>query len=206
MLRPGLAHVRELLQSNRLIRRHLEHRDRELALLGMVLSRLPDPLRAHCRDAVLADGVLTLFLDSPAWVTRARFQIDDLTRALEREGVAKVITQVRVRAQGDGVDARGAKLRGAVEGQPSGGRLTDRTLTHLLGAADGMSDPVLAEIFRRFAKNHTPTTMRTVGDGEDESPGSRVAGKTPAPKSAQTTSGARCSVSSELDMCRIHDP
>lgn len=171
MLRPGLAHVRELLQSNRLIRRHLEHRDRELALLGMVLSRLPDPLRAHCRDAVLADGVLTLFLDSPAWVTRARFLIEDLTRALEREGVAKVITQVRVRAQDDGMDTLGAKPRGAVEGQPIGGnRLTDRTRAHLLGAADGMSDPVLAEIFRRFAKNHTPTAMTTVGDGEDESP------------------------------------
>lgn len=184
MLRPGLAHVRELLQSNRLIRRHLEHRDRELALLGMVLSRLPDPLRAHCRDAVLADGVLTLFLDSPAWVTRARFLIEDLTRALEREGVAKVITQVRVRAQGDGVDTLGAKPRGAVEGQRSGGnRLTDRALAHLFGAADGMSDPLLAEIFRRFAKNHIPTALTAAGDGRDEAQGLRGVGKTPASQS-----------------------
>ncbi|NCC28839.1 MAG: DUF721 domain-containing protein [Gammaproteobacteria bacterium] len=181
MVRPGLAHVRVLLQSNRLIRRHLDHRDRELALLGMVLGRLPDPLRLHCRDAALADNVLTLFLDSPAWATRARFLIEDLTRSLEREGVAKVVA--RVRAERDGMDALGAKLPGTLKGQPSrGGRLTDRTLAHLLGAADGMSDPVLAEIFRRFANNQTPDAMTAAGDDRDESPEWPGTGKTPAPK------------------------
>ncbi len=183
MLRPGLAHVRQLLQSNRLIRRHLEHRDRELALLGMVLSRLPDPLRAHCRDAALTAGVLTLFLDSPAWVTRARFMIEDLTRALEREGIAKVVAQVRVRSERDGMEALGPKPRGTVEAQPSGGgRLSQQTRAHLLGAADGMSDPVLAEVFRRFANHHTPAVVTAAGDDRDESPKSSGTGKTPAPK------------------------
>ncbi|RKT43461.1 DciA family protein [Thiocapsa rosea] len=183
MLRPGLAHVRELLQSNRLIRRHLEHRDRELALLGMVLSRLPDPLRAHCRDVVLSDGILTLFLDSPAWVTRARFMIEDLTRALEREGVAKVVAQVRVRSERDGMDALGPKPRGTVERQPNGGgRLTQQTRAHLLGAAEGMSDPALAEVFRRFANNHAPAAMTAAGDNRD-SPESPGIVKTPAARS-----------------------
>lgn len=184
MLRPGLAHVRELLQSNRLIRPHLEHRDRELALLGIVLGRLPAPLRNHCRDATLADGVLALYFDSPAWVTRARFLIEDLTQSLGREGVVKVVTRVRIRAEGDGPRSPQVGLRRECENQRSGGsRLTGRAIAHLLGAAEGMSDPVLAEVFRRFAKNHAPTALTTVGDGRNESPGSRGAGKTPASKS-----------------------
>jgi hypothetical protein len=184
MVRPGLAHVRVLLQSNRLIRRHLEHRDRELALLGMVLGRVPDPLRLHCRDAALTDNVLTLFLDSPAWATRARFLIEDLTQSLEREGVAKVVVQVRVRADHGEMAVREAKPRGTLEGQPSGGgRLNDQALAHLRGAADGMSDPVLAEVFRRFANNHTPAAMTAAGEARNQSPKSYGNGKTPAPKS-----------------------
>jgi hypothetical protein len=183
MLHPGLAHVRELLQSNRLIRKHLEHRDRELALLGMVLSRLPDPLRAHCRDATLAEGVLTLVLDSPAWVTRARFLIEDLTRSLRREGVVKIATQVRIRAEGDAEMRHRAGPRHESPAQPgSRSRLSGRAIAHLLGAADGMSDPTLAEVFRRFADHHTPAAGAAAGEGGDESPGSSGGGKTPAPK------------------------
>ncbi|WP_373510297.1 DciA family protein [Thiocapsa sp.] len=184
MLRPGLAHVRELLQSNRLIRRHLEHRDRELALFGIALGRLPDPLRLHCRDATLGDGVLTLYFDSPAWVTRARFLIEDLTRSLGREGVVKVVTRVRIRAEVEVPASLQVGPGSELQTPPSGGsRLTARTIAHLLGAAQGMSDPVLAEVFRRFAKNHTPAALTTAGDGRGESPGSRGVGKTPAAES-----------------------
>jgi hypothetical protein len=184
MVRPGLAHVRVLLQSNRLIRRHLEHRDRELALLGMVLGHVPDPLRLHCRDAALADNVLTLFLDSPAWATRARFLIENLTRSLEREGVAKVAVQVRIRTERDGTDTLGAKPQGTVEGQPNRGRrLSDQARAHILGAAEGMSDPGLGEVFRRLANNQTPAAMAAVGDDGDESPKSSGTGKTAAPRS-----------------------
>jgi hypothetical protein len=184
MLHPGLAHVRELLQSNRLIRKHLEHRDRELALLGMVLSRLPDPLRAHCRDVALAEGVLTLFLDSPAWVTRVRFLIEDLTRSLEREGIVKIATQVRIRAEGNAAAGDRAGSLQESEAPPSGSsRLSGRAIAHLLGAADGMSDAMLAEVFRRFAHHHSAPAARTaVGDGREESPDSPGAGKTPVPK------------------------
>ncbi|MFB1485572.1 MULTISPECIES: DciA family protein [unclassified Thiocapsa] len=182
MLHPGLAHVRELLQSNRLIRKHLEHRDRELALLGMVLSRLPDPLRAHCRDAVLADGVLTLFFDSPAWVTRARFLIEDLSRSLERDGVVKVATQVRIRTERDTKTGQPAEPAQGPAVPPSGGsRLSRRAIAHLLAAADGMPDPTLAEVFRRFANHHNPAAKTAAGDGRDEPLGAPDAGTTHAP-------------------------
>ncbi|UHD18188.1 DciA family protein [Thiocapsa bogorovii] len=170
MLYPRLAHVRELLQSNRLIRKHLEHRDRELALLGMVLNRLPDPLRAHCRDATLAGEVLTLVLDSPAWLTRTRFLIEDLARSLQGEGVAKISTQVRIPGEGDA--AAGDRAGPPIESPkaPNGGnRLSVRAIAHLRGAADGMTDPALAEVFRRFANHHAAAAEAAVGDGRGES-------------------------------------
>lgn len=183
MLQPRLAHVRELLQSNPLIRKHLERRDRELALLGLVLNRLPDPLRAHCRDATLAEGILTLVLDSPAWVTRARFLIEDLTRSLERYGVVKIATRVRIPAEG-GSAARhrdGPPLESAASPSASN-RLTSRAIAHLFAAADGMPDPLLAEVFRRFANHHAPAASAAVGDRGDEQQGSVDPGKTLAPK------------------------
>ncbi|WP_296807068.1 DciA family protein, partial [Thiocapsa sp.] len=169
MLHPRLAHVRELLQSNRLIRKHLEHRDRELALLGMVLNRLPDPLRTHCRDATLSGGVLTLVLDSPAWVTRARFLIEDLTRSLEREGVMKIATQVRIRAEGYAAAGhRAGPVVEPVSPARDTNRLSSQAVAHLLGAADGMPDPTLAEVFRRFAKHHIPAARAAAGAVGDE--------------------------------------
>jgi hypothetical protein len=183
MFHPGLAHIRELLQSNRLICKHMEHRDRELALLGMVLSRLPHPLRSHCRDVTLDEGIITLFLDSPAWVTRARFLIEDLTRSLESAGIVKIATQVRIRAEGDTAAGHRADPLGESVAPTSGiNRLSDRAIAHLLGAAHVMPDPTLAEIFRRFANHHAPAARAAVGDRGDESQGSSGAGKTVTPK------------------------
>lgn len=170
MLHPGLAHVRDVMQSSPLIRRHIEKRERELALFDLVLSRLPKALRNHCRDACLAEGVLTLFLDSPAWLTRARFAIDDLAQALRSKGVEKVVTQVRIESAGP---ARPTP-RGH-QGEPESGRtvshrLSDQTIAHLVEAADAMTDPALANQFRRLAQQHArlagPARSRLGGAGE----------------------------------------
>lgn len=176
MLRPGLAHIRELLQSNRLIRGHLEQRDRELALFGMALGRLPDALRRHCRDATFAEGVLTLFVDSPAWATRARFVIDELTRSLRSEGVVKVVTQVRVESDGVSVPKPNDRAKGGPgENRNIGGRLSNRAIAHILGAAEAMSDPMLADVFRRFADRHS-------GSDGDDATGHPDAGTPPGPR------------------------
>jgi hypothetical protein len=162
MLRPGLAHIRELLQSNRLIRGHLEQRDRELALFGMALGRLPDALRRHCRDAMFSEGVLTLFVDSPAWATRARFVIDELTRSLRSEGVVKVVTQVRVESSEVSVPKPNSRAKGGPgKNRNIDGRLSNRAVAHILEAAEAMSDPMLADVFRRLADRHSGS------DGDD---------------------------------------
>ncbi len=177
MLHPGLAHVRDVMQSNRLIRKHLEQRERESALYALVLNRLPHALRNHCRDACLAEGVLTLFLDSPAWSTRARFAVDDLARALRSEGVDKVVTQVRIESAEKARSTPGGNHGKPELGQPVRNRLSDRTIAHLVAAADAMTDPALAEQFRRLAEHHsTPTGVtrsrlcgaeQTPDDGSD---------------------------------------
>jgi hypothetical protein len=166
MLRPGLAHIREVLESNRLIRRHLEQRDRELALFGMVSDRLPDALRRHCRDATLADGVLTLYVDSPAWSTRARFAMDELARSLRKEGVVKVVTQVRLEPVGAAMPKPMGQSQeeGAANGEV-GAKLSSHAITHILSAADGLSDPVLADLLRRLAERHSGN-----GRGEEKHP------------------------------------
>ncbi len=173
MPRPGLAHVRDVMQSNRLIQKHIKQRERESALYGLVLNRLPHALRNHCRDACLVDGVLTLFLDSPAWLTQARFRSDDLARSLQSEGVDKVVTQVRIEST---EKARSMHLgdRGKAEmDQTVRNRLSDRTIAHLIAAAEAMPDPALANQFRRLAERHSRLAgqERTRLYGAGETPG-----------------------------------
>jgi hypothetical protein len=158
MIRPGLAHVREVLQLNRAIRAHLEHRNRELALLDILSSRLPAALQRHCRDGSLVDGVLTLYLDSPAWSTRARFAIEAVADTLRGEGVVRVTTLVRPASDTHvgqvGLDARSAARQGRNGEPPRVARLSDRTIEHLEATADAMGDGALAETFRRIAQRH----------------------------------------------------
>jgi hypothetical protein len=160
--RSGLAHIRALLHTNRLIRKHLEQRDRDLALLGCVLDQLPDPLRSHCCDVTLADGVLTLYLDSPAWATRARFLADGLPRSLGRDDIVKVSTRIRIADVPDHAShPRGDALR-----RPVSRKLSAGVAAHLLAAADAMTDQHLGDALRRFAKRHVQGTRVKAGDDE----------------------------------------
>jgi hypothetical protein len=157
-MRGGLAHVRALLESNRLIRPHLERRDRELALLDTVSDRLPLPVKRHCRDATLRDGVLTLYLDSSAWSTRARFAIEEIAEGLRAEGVVRITTQVRPESDLDPVHL-GSGAAPVHPGQRDdqdgrGTRLSEQTIAHLEATAEAMADEGLAEVFRRFARRH----------------------------------------------------
>jgi hypothetical protein len=162
--RPGLAHIRALLHTNRLIRKHLEQRDRDLALLGRVLDELPDPLRSHCCDVTLAEGVLTLYMDSPAWATRARFLADGLPRSLRREDIVKVATRIRIADVPD----HASHPRGDAFGHPVSRKLSASVAAHLLSAADAMTDPQLGDAVRRFAKRHLPATQVTAGDDKTD--------------------------------------
>lgn len=146
---PGLAHVRAHIESIPLIRGQLAQQGHDLALHSLILARLPEPLRAHCCAVKLTDGVLTLFLDSPAWTTRARFLVDRISDALARADINEIRTRVRLRGEPSKAGLVTSDPRGT--GRPG---LSRDTVDHLLTAADAMPDEELAKIFRRFARHH----------------------------------------------------
>lgn len=65
-------------------------------LLIAVRSRLPDPLCDHCLAAVLADNILTLFVDSPAWTARARFLKEPLQQDLQPLGISFAQLKIKI--------------------------------------------------------------------------------------------------------------
>lgn len=146
---PGLAHIRTLLRHNPLIRKQIEQHDRNRALLVRVQDALPRPLGAHCRDAVLEAGVLTLFVDSSVWVTRARFTAETLARALADLGVSEVKARVRIERQEGGRRGRSVGTAGRA--------LSREAARHLFMAAEATPDPALASALRRLATSTLPT-------------------------------------------------
>lgn len=155
---PGLAHVRSHIESIPLIRGHLDQQGRDLVLQDLVLAGLPEPLRAHCSAVKLTDGVLTLFLDSPAWATRARFLVDQISSALARADVHEIRTRVRLGGEPNKTGLVASNPRAAA--RPG---LSRDTVDHLLRAADAMPDEDLAKIFRRFARHHGEPSEGRVG-------------------------------------------
>ena len=139
------AHIRDLLKNQNVIKILIEQRQENLNLLAAVRSHLPDAMRSHCLDASQAEGDLTLYLDSPAWATRARFFADELIQLLNRHRVSRVRIQIRLQEQSTPDDER--RPDSAIE-------LSEETARHLLDAANLMHDPELRDVFMRFAQRH----------------------------------------------------
>lgn len=139
------AHIRDLLKNHNVIKKLIEQRQEDLNLLAAVRGHLPDAMRSHCLDASLAEGDLTLYLDSPAWATRARFFADELVQLLSRHRVSRVRIQIRLHEQSRPDDDR--RPDSAVE-------LSEKTVRHLLDAANLIHDPELRDAFTRFAQRH----------------------------------------------------
>ena len=148
-MRTPLAHIRDLLRNHRTLGELLEQRQRELDLLLAVRANLPECMQEHCLDVGLDEARLTLYLDSPAWATRARFLAGDLAAALGERGIGEVRIQVRL-----------GEVSAPVAPPAAGParHLTAGAVAHLLDAADHLQDPDLRETFRRFAQRHAQQT------------------------------------------------
>lgn len=140
-----LSHIRDLLLVNKSARNLLEQRQRELALLRHTHSLLPESMRAHCLDAAVAGHQLTLYFDSPAWTTRARFLTEDIVTSLGKQQITDIRIQVRVNCD---------DIACPSQTQVSRRRLTVDTAKHLLEAADNLRDPELRDVLKRFASRH----------------------------------------------------
>ncbi len=84
------SHIGDLLQNSQATCRLLERRQHEEELLIWIRARLPEPMRAHCLDVGISGERLTLYFDSPAWTTRARFLAMDLLAELKGRQITEV--------------------------------------------------------------------------------------------------------------------
>lgn len=152
-MRTRFSHVRDLLQSHRLARPLLEQGREASKLVSAVRDALPEPLQGHCVDAVVSETKLTIFFDSPAWQTRARFLSEQILGALSAYAIDEARFKVRATQADQCADDTKAQ---------SVPRLSQKVVAHLYEAADHQSDPRLSEALRRLARHHGR------GEGADE--------------------------------------
>jgi hypothetical protein len=146
-MRRGLSPVQTLLQGQQLTTDLVRREQRGEGLLARVRAVLRAPVRPHCIAASLKAGELVVTMDSPVWATRLRYAEETLRCALAPAGCERV--RIRVRPPGAGVYTPGGRALG-----PCPRRLSPRVIAHLLEAADGISEPELAQALRRLARRH----------------------------------------------------
>lgn len=134
-----MKHIAILLEHHRAWRHRLIQTRIEQARDDRLRAALPQPLRSHCSEARLEDGQLTLWVDSPAWATRARFLQPQLPPAGEES-----IARLRIRVRPPSVMAR-------LETGIARRRLSATAGAHLRAAAGGFEDLRLAAALRRLA-------------------------------------------------------
>lgn len=116
-------------------------------LLARVCDLLGPPGRVHCTEARLADGRLTLTLDSPVWATQVRYRVPDLLAGLDDPGIAEVKVRTRPDSRVEAAAPRQTVLRPP--------RLSPTAVEHLLTAAEACADPEIGDLFRRLARRRS---------------------------------------------------
>lgn len=113
-------------------------------LLARVRSMLPPPLDRHCHAAMINDGRLLLYTDSPAWSSRLRFFSRRLDARLRQKNIAVDSIAVRVMLR------PGSKRRESKGSR----RISSANAALLQTVADQISDPLLSAALRRLG-SHT---------------------------------------------------
>ena len=152
-MRLRFRHIRDHLSHHGFARERLEQDRREQTLVAEIRALLPGKLGAHCLDLKIADGRLTLFLDSKAWLTRARFLAGEILTSLKSYHVDAIGFQIRL-------PEHESPEREAVSRRV---QLSQAAAKHLMEAADHQRDPRLSEALRRLAR-HGP---RATPEGTD---------------------------------------
>ena len=142
-MRLRFRHIRDHLSHHGFARERLEQDRREQTLVAEIRALLPGKLGAHCLDLKIADGRLTLFLDSTAWLTRARFLAGEILTSLKSYHVDAVGFQIRL-PEHESPERKTVNRRA---------RLSETAAKHLLEAADHQRDPRLSEALKRLARH-----------------------------------------------------
>ena len=94
--------VRRLLGQNPTLRQIAQAVGAREKLLAEVRDRLPADMAPHCLFAQHRGDLLVLYVDSPAWATRLRFQAPQLLGAVGGAYQKKAQVAVRLLVQGTG--------------------------------------------------------------------------------------------------------
>jgi hypothetical protein len=91
----AVRHIRRHLRHSEAVAALLDELERRERLLAVIRDTVPAALAAHCRQAGLEAGRLTLLVDSPVWVDRLRFLSPQFVDAITASGVKVVECRVR---------------------------------------------------------------------------------------------------------------
>ncbi len=112
-------------------------------LTEQVRSCLPTPLDRQLQAAVLNGATLVLFVDSPVWASRLRYQSPSLLRQLRGRGISVDQLQARIMPiQGT------ARLK-----RRPPARLSERSAESLRQTAEAIGEGELQEALRRLSRH-----------------------------------------------------
>ncbi|PQJ95507.1 DciA family protein [Chromatium okenii] len=137
--------IGDLLQKNPLVQQLIHQRQQDIALLAIVREQLPSAMQIHCVDVKRNGTHLTLYLDSPAWLTRLRFMAIDLAAALTAHEIRMVTGRICLNTH------LATGTRSVTRSAP---RITATAAAHLREAAAAETDPELSALFMRLASRH----------------------------------------------------
>ncbi|NEX18880.1 DUF721 domain-containing protein [Thiorhodococcus mannitoliphagus] len=150
-MRTRFSHVRDVLKASKLARPLLNQAREDLEIDGAIRESLPAAISPHVVEGVVSGNTLTIFLDSPAWQTKARFFSDQILAALRTRGIKEAVFKTRPK-----LPAPPAQLN--CDQRP---RLSEQVVQHLYEAAAHQMDPRLSDAYRRLARRnarHKSTT------------------------------------------------
>lgn len=135
--------IRQLLTENSALEPLYARALRQQRILSQVRRLLPPNMARHCSAAVLNGSVLSLFTDSPVWVSKFRFQAPQLLSELRAEhpGIANIA--VRCETPQKSLSAR-EKLPAARRSDPGSAAVS--------ATAANISDAPLRSALLRLAK------------------------------------------------------
>ena len=111
-------------------------------------SILDNPLKNHCNIANYSDGNLIVLTDSPAWISRLRYQIPSLLKHLQQLPEFNELIQIKLRIQPKYTERKKRQLH-----REPISKIAASCLTTL---ADSVQDTELEAILRQLA-SHSKT-------------------------------------------------
>lgn len=147
MLYKKTPHIKSIIRKNSSFNLLINHSKQLIQINEIVRHTLTQPLQSHCKVANYRENILYLHVDSPAWATRLRFALPELTEALKKNRDFSGLTQIQIHQVKSQPSARQNETK-----TPKRERLSKDTAEQLNCLADSVTDQKLASALRRLAQ------------------------------------------------------